>query len=224
MIGVAALGIYAAVFAYSAVSAAHDNWVFDQSLKNNSYSGSSSGGKAGVLTLGLQPRGGAARSQESAVSASMSSGSAVGRLQIPSIGLSEMVLEGTGEWILQRGAGHIAGTDYPGGEGNIGIAGHRDRSFRKLKNISKHDKIVLQTLHGTYVYRVNGISIVDPADVDVLGRTPQPTLTLVTCYPFYFIGSAPKRYIVKAQLVSPRIRHRAHRGDMAAKERESTRI
>jgi sortase A len=149
----------------------------------------------------------------------LSSGSTVARIQIPSIGLSEMVLEGTSEWILQRGAGHIAGTDYPGGEGNIGIAGHRDRSFRKLKNISKHDKIVLQTLHGTYIYRVSGISIVDPTDVKVLSRTPQPTLTLVTCYPFYFIGNAPKRYIVRAGLVSPRLGYRAHGREMAANGR-----
>lgn len=122
----------------------------------------------------------------------------LGRLQIPRLGLAVMIVEGVDENDLARAAGHIPGTTWPEKRGNVGIAGHRDTFFRPLHNIRRNDTIQLTTLHGSYKYRVVSTSIVDPSDVRVLRATSQDTLTLVTCYPFYFIGAAPKRFIVRA--------------------------
>lgn len=119
-------------------------------------------------------------------------------LRIPSIGLEVPVLEGTDHVTLDRGVGHIESTTPPGTDGNSGIAGHRDGFFRGLKDIGPGDVIELETLRGREAYRVDRMWIVDPTDVSVLDPTPTPSLTLVTCYPFYFVGSAPRRYIVRA--------------------------
>jgi sortase A len=119
-------------------------------------------------------------------------------LRIPKIRLEVPVLEGTDDYTLNRGVGRIESTARPGEPGNVGIAGHRDGFFRGLKDIARGDAIELVTLHGTDSYVVDQIRIVDPDDVDVLGATIEPTLTLVTCYPFYYVGSAPRRYIVHA--------------------------
>lgn len=121
-------------------------------------------------------------------------------LRIPSLHLEAPVLDGTDEFTLNRGVGRIAGTSRPGQGGNVGIAGHRDGFFRPLKDISAGDVIELVTTSGTDVYAVDRIRITQPTDVDVLGPKPKPSLTLVTCYPFYFVGPAPKRYIVEASL------------------------
>src|SRR6185503_18622734 len=99
---------------------------------------------------------------------------------------------------LDRGVGHIEHTAAPRSDGNSGIAGHRDGFFRGLKDIGSGDAIELETLGEREVYRVDRMWIVDPTDVSVLDPTPTPSLTLVTCYPFYFVGSAPQRYIVRA--------------------------
>ena len=108
------------------------------------------------------------------------------------------MLEGTDDFTLNRAVGHIANTARPGSDGNSGIAGHRDGFFRGLKDITPGDAIELETLDGSEVYRVERTWIVDPEDVSVLDPTPARSLTLVTCYPFYFIGSAPRRFIVRA--------------------------
>jgi sortase A len=121
-------------------------------------------------------------------------------LRIPKLQLEVAVLNGTDELSLNRGVGHISGTAYPGEEGNIGVAGHRDGFFRGLKDIKPGDIIELQSLNRSDEYRVERIVIVGPKDVSVLQPKPAPSLTLVTCYPFYFIGSAPQRYIVEAWL------------------------
>lgn len=120
-------------------------------------------------------------------------------LRIPEIDLEVAVLEGTDEPALNRGVGHITGTPLPGDEGNIGIAGHRDGYFRGLKDIKKGDLIKMETLAGTETYTITKLFIVDPPDVWVLEPTETPSITLVTCYPFYFVGSAPQRYIVRAE-------------------------
>ncbi len=124
-------------------------------------------------------------------------------LRIPRIGLEGPVLPGTDEWSLDRGLGWIEGTSRPGELGNVGIAGHRDGFFRALKDVKPGDTIQLTTLTGQQVYRVQKISIVSPDDVGVLSPTSTAALTLVTCFPFYFVGSAPQRYIVRAVLSSP---------------------
>jgi LPXTG-site transpeptidase (sortase) family protein len=121
-------------------------------------------------------------------------------LRIPRIELEVPVLAGTDELALNRGVGHIEGTPRPGFSGNVGIAGHRDGFFRGLKDVSAGDVLELESLERTDRYRIESITIVSPDRVDVLAPTDVPTLTLVTCYPFYYIGSAPKRYIVRAAL------------------------
>jgi sortase A len=123
-------------------------------------------------------------------------------LRIPRIKLEVPVLEGTDDWTLNRAVGHIADTPAPGDAGNVGIAGHRDGFFRGLKDVRTGDELLLQTHSGTERFLIDHISVVDPDDVSVLDATSEPSITLVTCYPFYFIGSAPKRYIVKATRVA----------------------
>ena len=123
----------------------------------------------------------------------------LGRLEIPRLGLSAIVREGTGEKTLSLAVGHIRGTSLPGQPGNVAVAGHRDTFFRGLRNIKENDLIVFETLSGRYAYRVESTQIVTPNRVSVLDAADYPQLTLVTCYPFYYIGSAPERFIVKAR-------------------------
>jgi LPXTG-site transpeptidase (sortase) family protein len=124
----------------------------------------------------------------------------IGRIEIPRLGVSVIVIEGTSRTILGRAAGHIAGTALPGQQGNIGISAHRDTFFRPLRNIRPNDTITLTTLAGEYRYHVVSTQIVSPSDVGVLKSGDDQTLTLVTCYPFYFVGPAPNRFIVRAAL------------------------
>lgn len=123
---------------------------------------------------------------------------ASGILRIPALDLSVPIFEGVEELELNRGVGHIPGTSPLGGIGNLGIAGHRDGFFRGLKDVKTGDLIEVETAEGAVQYSIAGFSIVEPSDVSVLEPTDQPTLTLVTCYPFYYVGHAPKRYIVQA--------------------------
>jgi sortase A len=119
-------------------------------------------------------------------------------LRIQKIRLEVAVLPGTDELVLNRGVGHIENTALPGTDSNSGIAGHRDGFFRGLKDIAHGDAIELETLGGRQLYQVERTWIVDPYDVSVLEPTPVRSLTLVTCYPFYAIGSAPQRFVVRA--------------------------
>jgi len=123
---------------------------------------------------------------------------AIGILRIPKINVEVPVLEGTDDLILNRGVGHVNGTAYPGESGNVAIAGHRDGFFRGLKDVVVGDKIELVTMHQTETYVIDRITIVERTDVSVLQPRSHSSLTLITCYPFYFIGSAPQRYIVQA--------------------------
>jgi len=121
-------------------------------------------------------------------------------LRVPKIGLEVPVLEGTDESELNRGVGHITYTPHFGAAGNVGVAGHRDGYFRGLKDVTEGDVIEVETLSARQSYTIRRISIVSPDRVDVLAPSAEPTLTLVTCYPFYFVGDAPQRYIVRASL------------------------
>jgi len=131
-------------------------------------------------------------------------GHAVAVLRIPRIGLEVPVLDGTDELRLNRGVGRIEGTVLPGQAGNLGIAGHRDGFFRGLKDVKLGDAVELETPDGAGTFVVDDIRIVDPSDVSVLRPTAGPVVTLVTCYPFYFVGSAPQRYIVRARKTAAR--------------------
>jgi len=124
---------------------------------------------------------------------------ALGRLEIPTGGVSVAVLEGTGDDVLDRAAGRIEGTARPGAAGNLGIAGHRDGHFRGLRDVAVGDPIYLARRSGIDEYRIVDLSVVDPEQVEVLDPTREPTLTLVTCFPFVYLGKAPQRFIVRAE-------------------------
>ena len=126
----------------------------------------------------------------------------LGKIDIQQVGISAMIAEGVDHGTLKRAVGHIPGTALPGEDGNIVLAAHRDTFFRPLRNIQKGDEIALTTWNGAFRYRVESIQVVGPDDVGVLQPTSLPTLTLVTCYPFYFVGAPPKRFIVRAGLIA----------------------
>ena len=126
-------------------------------------------------------------------------GAVLGELEIPSVGIKTLILEGDDAKTLRLGAGHIPHTSMPGAsDGNVVIAAHRDTYFRPLRHILTKDIIILDTPAGSHRYSVQFTKVVSPYDVEVLNNTQQPTLTLVTCYPFYFVGPAPRRFIVRA--------------------------
>jgi len=125
----------------------------------------------------------------------------IGRIEIPRLLLSAVVVEGVGRTILRRAVGHIPGTALPGHAGNVGLAGHRDTFFRSLKDVKVKDEVQLSTLAGNFNYEVESFRVVDPDNVGVLAPSGHNVLTLVTCYPFYFVGPAPQRWIVTARQV-----------------------
>jgi sortase A len=130
-------------------------------------------------------------------------GDPFGRISIPRIGLSAMVAEGDDEDTLRHAVGHIPGTAAPWGAGNVALAGHRDTFFRGLSRVRLDDVIELETLRGTFKYRVERITVVGPQDVEVV-QSPEWDLTLVTCFPFHYVGPAPQRYIVHGTRVISR--------------------
>jgi sortase A len=125
----------------------------------------------------------------------------IGRLEIPRLGLSAIFIEGDDAKTLRRAVGHIPGTPLPGQPGNIALTGHRDTFFRPLRNIRENDIIIVTTLRGEYRYRVLSTRIVSPDNLAVLNAGAGESLTLVTCYPFYFVGAAPDRFIVRAERI-----------------------
>jgi len=125
-------------------------------------------------------------------------GAAIAKLEIPRLKLSTVVVEGTSDSQLRVAAGHIQGTSLPGEGGNAGVAAHRDTFFRPIRSIRIDDVISVKTHERDIEYRVVSTKIVSPKDVQVLAPTGQETLTLVTCYPFNYIGAAPSRFIVRA--------------------------
>jgi sortase A len=129
-------------------------------------------------------------------------GSAIALLAIPRLELSTVVVEGADEPELKLAPGHIRGTSMPGKGGNVAVAGHRDTFFRPLRLIRMNDTITVKTHEREFQYRVVSMEIVSPEDVRVLNPVGHDTLTLITCYPFYFVGSAPSRFIVHADCVN----------------------
>ena len=126
----------------------------------------------------------------------------LGRLEISSIGLAAVIMEGIDGKTLGVAVGHIPGTPLPGQLGNVGLAAHRDTFFRGLRKVHKGDEITLVTLHGSYRYRVDSTRVVKADDISVLAATTVDNLTLITCYPFYFVGNAPERFIVSSRRIS----------------------
>ena len=125
----------------------------------------------------------------------------IGRLEAPRLGISVITREGTDASTLESAVGHIANTALPGEAGNAAFAGHRDTFFRRLRYARAGDRIIVTSVSGRHEYVVRDTRVVSPKDVSVLDPTPEPTLTLVTCYPFRYVGPAPERLIVRADLV-----------------------
>jgi sortase A len=125
----------------------------------------------------------------------------IGRIEIPRVQVSAIVKEGVDSKTLSRAVGHVPYTALPGQKRNVGVAAHRDTFFRGLRNVREGDTIRLVTVDGVYVYKVADLKIVWPKNVEVLDPTPDERMTLVTCYPFNYVGSAPKRFIVQAKRV-----------------------
>lgn len=130
-------------------------------------------------------------------------GAIIGEMVIPRLGLKVIVVQGDSPRILRRAVGHIFQTALPGQSGNVALSGHRDSFFRPLRNIRSGDAITFKTTVGEFQYQVESTSVVPPSDVSVLDPSSGPTLTLITCFPFYFVGAAPNRFVVRARQVGP---------------------
>jgi sortase A len=128
--------------------------------------------------------------------------SIVGRIWIPKLRLSAMVREGDDDGTLRQAVGHIPATPFPGQPGNVGVAAHRDTFFRRLGDLQTGDSIGFSTMDGEFTYEVESLRVVAPQDVEVLAPSQDKVLTMVTCYPFFYIGNAPKRFIVRAKQIS----------------------
>lgn len=217
LVGLAALDYFIWINVESKVYQVYEDWKFERNLQGESASIPrfiiDESGLRRVIGLGREPQ------HPTAAAPPASSPSPrqtqpplrrrhhkrdelIGRLEIPRLNISVMVREGDDEATLHHAAGHIPSTAYPGELGNVGFAAHRDTFFRPLRNIRKNDRIVVSTLDGTYEYLVNSTKIVAPSDVSVLKASAPHELTLVTCYPFYYIGSAPRRFVVHATQVA----------------------
>jgi sortase A len=207
LVGLIGAGIYGWFYAEARVYQAYESWRLDQIAKHSPADPKTflasyfRGNRIEATSKPPAPVQGPAQLPPSP--APLAGGVLIGRIEIPRLGLSTIVLQGDSDQVLRKGAGHIPSTSLPGGSGNVAIAGHRDTFFRPLKDIQQNDNITLATTAGTYHYRVDSVQVVGPSDTQVLAPSDQPSLTLVTCYPFYFVGSAPNRYIVHAQQIEP---------------------
>ena len=147
----------------------------------------------------------------------------LGRIEIPRLRIHAIVAEGSDASTLRHAVGHVESTALPGAPGNVALAGHRDSFFRGLGGVHKDDLIRFETREATYAYRVAWTEIVDPRRVDVLAATATPSLTLITCYPFQWVGHAPKRFVVRAVLVGTRGEDPGHPAAPAADAAERRR-
>lgn len=140
-----------------------------------------------------------ARSDPSSSTHAIAGDGVIGEIQIPRLGLRAMVAQGNSASVLRRAVGHLEGTALPGQPGNVVLAGHRDTFFRPLKRARAGDAITLKTRTGDFEYLVEWTAVVRPTDLEVIESTNQPSLTLITCFPFSYVGPAPDRFIVRAR-------------------------
>lgn len=199
LLGVVVLGYVGYVLLEARIYQAYQSWQFEEALKNL---------PAPAGDAGLAPSAGVLAPVEAVspaaanVSRADPAGVLVGRIELERIGLDAMILQGVGNKTLRRGVGHVPGTALPGLPGNVAIAGHRDTFFRGLQHVRTGDEITLTTLDGVFRYRVGSTLVVEARDTWVLEDTGGAILTLVTCYPFQYVGPAPRRFIVRAQRIS----------------------
>jgi sortase A len=185
--GLLAVGYVASVYAESFIHQADESRNFERALAQSPQLAPQTVAELSITDPAIKPR----------------IGSIIGKIWIPRLGITAIVDEGINHKTLSLSVGHIPSTALPGQSGNIGIAGHRDTFFRSLRHIEREDMITLTTLRGEFRYRVVSIKVVGPSDVAVLESDGgSEILTLVTCYPFYYVGSAPDRFIVRAERVT----------------------
>jgi sortase A len=208
-LGLGCLGYCAYMMGMERLNQSYDNWVFERDI-------------AGVpdtsVAVYLRERSPLASlvkdtAVKDAASPAPSSGSIeqpvaqpqnaiLGKLEVSRLHLSAMVREGVDAKTLSTSVGHVPSTSLPGHAGNFALAAHRDTLFRALKDIKPDDLITFQSQNQTFTYRVHDTRIVKPTNISVLRSDGHEALTLITCYPFYYVGSAPERFIVRAELVS----------------------
>jgi sortase A len=212
-VGLAALGYYGYTLVDQFVYQKYENWAFDQQIS----------GRAGVtfgsyvrektpfgFLVGEKAEVAGPKPLPDAKQARPGTGALLGRVTIDRLNLAAIVREGVDDQTLRTAVGHVPSTSLAGQPGNFAIAAHRDTLFRALKDIRRDDLIAFQSAEATYTYQVAATKIVKPSDVSVLrsdggglvGSSPSPLLTMITCYPFYYVGAAPKRFIVEARLIS----------------------
>jgi sortase A len=198
-LGLSALSYCAFVLGETWGFQAYQTRRFDSALKDSPQSARA---HTQAASLPLPSGGEAGHAHAESPSIKVVTGSLLGRIEIPSIGLTAMIMEGIDGKTLQLAVGHIPGTAIPGQQGNVGLAAHRDTFFRSLRRIHKDDEIHLTTLDGSFHYLVDSTQVVEPDDIKVLAPSADNILTLVSCYPFYFVGPAPNRFIVRAHRTS----------------------
>jgi len=197
ILAIACLGLYSYAYFGRILYQTYQSWEFDRTQDRSTAPAVASA--KGIIAVGHVVR----ASRKSALSKSPSSIAAIGRLSVPRLHLSVMVREGIDGNTLQLAVGHIPRTALPGQAGNIGLAGHRDTFFRPLKDVRARDLIQFSSSKGDFKYEVESLMVVEPDNVAVLAPSTKNVLTLVTCYPFSYIGTAPKRLVVRARQVSP---------------------
>jgi sortase A len=200
IVGIVCVGFYCESWLYRTGYQLYENWKFDHEPVTAAEPSPAKPAKRPSLPVVLPDpdRGTPASSPGSGRESGLEAGGVVGRISIPRLHISAIVEEGVDETTLARAVGHIPGTALPGETGNIGIAGHRDTFFQKLKDLQPNDKIDFTTHTGRYHYTVDSLTVVEPSDVGVLRATGGQVLTIVTCFPFHYIGAAPRRFIVHA--------------------------
>lgn len=196
-LAIVSLGLYGYTYLERVLYQAYESWSFDRAPERSASAARSDHEIAPMGLLVDSPQK-AVPPAESASSTSM-----IGRLSVPRLHLSAMVREGIDRNTLQLAVGHIPATALPGQAGNVGVAGHRDTFFRGLKDLRTKDEIQFSTPGGDFKYEVEALMVVEPDNVAVLAPSGENVLTMVTCYPFSYIGAAPKRFIVRARQVSP---------------------
>jgi LPXTG-site transpeptidase (sortase) family protein len=185
VVGVLCLGLWTAVKVYAYASTAHNKSLLERLVRERR-------GDLAIPAIGAK----------SFAERGPSAGSLLGWIDIPRLGTSAAILEGTDERWLEQGAGHLPDTALPAADGNAAIAGHRDSVFRGLRRVVIGDRIEVTTPTSTHVYAVDSLKVVPPTDTSVIAPSPTEQLTLITCYPFTYIGPAPERFVVQAHRVA----------------------
>jgi len=214
-VGLGCLGYCAYMFGIERLNQSYGNWVFEQHIAGRNdvsvarylREDTPLGFLVKESSKGAPPDSGAPVLETP--QAALATGALLGRVEIGRLNLSAVVREGVDARTLSTSVGHVPSSPMPGHPGNFALAAHRDTLFRPLRNIRENDLITFQSLTRTFTYRVEDTRIVKPTDVSVLRSAGHDSLTLITCYPFYYVGSAPERFIVQARLVSetPLVEH-----------------